>query len=169
MMDIEKNANSTENKTTPASTPSTTPTPSTPAVNSTASTTPAISTLPVLFPEGYLKHGYHATTENGAKYLRTEYIEQYAKALAASLKGMKPAEFEKMLRELKKAKKRTLPYEARRTAAAELLPIAKNLVRHKKAPDILVSFISANLEAIVDNDTWNAFYRHCQAISGLMD
>jgi len=124
---------------------------------------------PAALPAGYLSGGYHDTAENGTKYLRSEYIEQYAEAIAASLKGMKPSEIEKMVRELKRSKKRTLPYEARRTAAAELLPAARNLVRHKKAPAILVTFIEANLAEIRDDATWDAFYRHCQAISGLME
>ncbi len=129
----------------------------------------ASNAAPVGLPAEYLKGGYYATTESGAKYLRSEYIERYAQAIAASLKGMKALEFEKLVRELKRSKKRTLPYEARRTAAAELLPAAKNLARHKKAPAVLVAFIEANLEAIKDDETWTAFYRHCQAISGLME
>ncbi len=124
---------------------------------------------PVTLPEGYLRGGYHDTTESGAKFLKSEYIEKYAQTLAASFKGMKTSEFEKLVRELKKSKKRTLPYEARRTAAAELLPAAKNLIRHKKAPAILAAFIQANLEAIKDDETWTAFLRHCQVIVGYMD
>lgn len=132
---------------------------------STEHTTQATLTL----PEGYLRNGYHDTTESGVKFLKSEYIEKYAQTLAASFKGMKTSEFEKLVRELKKSKKRALPYEARRTAAAELLPAAKNLIRHKKAPAILAAFIQANLEAIKDDETWTAFLRHCQAIVGYMD
>ncbi len=143
----------------------------TPSVTVTASQTEqtASNAAPVGLPAEYLKGGYYATTESGGKYLRGEYVEGYAKDIAASLKGMKPGEFEKMVRGLKKAKKRTLPYEARRTAAAELLPIAKNLVRHKKAPAVLVAFIEANLAEIRGEDTWEAFVRHAQAILGLME
>jgi len=152
---VKEQAPTTENTSAPAA--------------STENKTAAEASTPATLPAGYLSDGYYATTENGAKYLRTEYIEQYAEAIAASLKGMKPGEIEKMVRELKRSKKRTLPYEARRTAAAELLPAARNLVRHKKAPAILVTFIEANLAVIQDDETWTAFYRHCQAISGLME
>jgi len=91
---------------------------------STEDTTQTTATLPA----GYLRNGYHATAESGAQYLKPEYIEGYAQTIASSFKGMKSSEFEKLVRELKKSKKRTLPYEARRTAAAELLPAAKNLI-----------------------------------------
>ena len=123
---------------------------------------------PQTLPPGYLKGGYHQETARGEKYLRSEYVEEYAQEIAASLDGMKPTEFEKLLRELKKSKKRTLPYEARRTAAAEMLPMAQKLNRHKKAPEILAEFVRANLMAIVNDETWTAFYRHCEAISGYL-
>ena len=73
-----------------------------------------------------------------------------------------------MLRDMKRAKKTTLPFEARQTAAAELLPRAIGLVHKKKAPSILTEFIKANLAAIKTDDDWSAFYRHMNAISGFL-
>lgn len=61
-------------------------------------------------------------------------MDEYARNIAASLNEMKPAEFAAMLRDLKRAKKSTLPFEARKTAAAELFPRAIGLVHKKKAP-----------------------------------
>ncbi len=79
-----------------------------------------------------------------------------------------PARFSRMLRDLKRAKKSTLPFEARKTAAAELLPRAIGLVHKKKAPSILTEFIKVNLAAIKTDDDWSAFYRHMNAISGFL-
>lgn len=95
-------------------------------------------------------------------------MDEYARNIAASLNEMKPAEFAAMLRDLKRAKKSTLPFEARKTAAAELFPRAIGLVHKKKAPSILTEFIKVNLAAIKTDDDWSAFYRHMNAISGFL-
>ncbi len=62
----------------------------------------------------------------------------------------------------------TLPFEARQTAAAELLPRAIGLVHKKKGPSILTEFVKANFTAIKTDDDWSAFYRHMNAISGFL-
>ena len=141
----------------------------TPAVDAiTADTTEQTTTAPATLPENYLVGGYYATTDKGAKYLRPEFVDEYARNIAASLNEMKPAEFAAMLRDLKRAKKSTLPFEARKTAAAELLPRAIGLVHKKKAPSILTEFVKANLTAIKTDDDWSAFYRHMNAINGFL-
>ena len=134
----------------------------------TVDTTEETPTAPATLPENYLVGGYYATTEKGAKYLRPEFVDEYARNIAASLNEMKPAEFAAMLRDLKRAKKSTLPFEARKTAAAELFPRAIGLVLKKKAPSILTEFIKVNLAAIKTDDDWSAFYRHMNAISGFL-
>lgn len=136
----------------------------TPAVDAITTDTPAPATL----PKNYLVGGYYATTDKGAKYLRPEFVDEYARNIAASLNEMKPSDFAAMLRDLKRAKKSTLPFEARKTAAAELLPRAIGLVHKKKAPSILTEFIKVNLAAIKTDDDWSAFYRHMNAISGFL-
>lgn len=95
-------------------------------------------------------------------------MDEYARNIAASLNEMKPAEFAAMLRDLKRAKKSTLPFEARKTAAAELLPRAIGLVHKKKAPSVLTEFVKANLAAIKTDEDWSAFYRHMNAINGYL-
>lgn len=141
-----------------------TPTADTTTVDTTTTDTPAPATL----PKNYLVGGYYATTDKGAKYLRPEFVDEYARNIAASLNEMKPSDFAAMLRDMKRAKKTTLPFEARQTAAAELLPRAIGLVHKKKAPSILTEFIKANLAAIKTDDDWSAFYRHMNAISGFL-
>lgn len=149
----------------------------TPATSATEQTTPADTTTvdtttdtpaPATLPKNYLVGGYYATTDKGAKYLRPEFVDEYARNIAASLNEMKPSDFAAMLRDMKRAKKTTLPFEARQTAAAELLPRAIGLVHKKKAPSILTEFIKTNLTAIKTDDDWSAFYRHMNAINGFL-
>ena len=68
----------------------------------------------------------------------------------------------------KKAKKKTLPFEARQTAAAEMFPKALALVRRKKAPALLAELIQTNLNAIKNDADWSAYYRHLEAIGGYL-
>lgn len=137
-----------------------------PAVDTT-STTQATPTAPGL-PDGYLSGGYYATTDKGDRYLRPELVGSQARQLAAALDPLRPSDFNALLREMKKAKKKTLPFEARQTAAAEMLPKALTLVRRKKAPALLVKLIQANLEAIKNDADWSAYYRHLEAIGGYL-
>lgn len=129
---------------------------------------PVTEQAPAMLPTDYLSAGYYATAENGKQYLRPVYVADYAEQIAAILSTMKPTEFTKLLREMKRNKSRRLPFEARQTAAFELLPKALALVRCHKAPSVLVDFIKANLDAIHNDDDWSAFYRHCEAIQGYL-
>ena len=140
----------------------------TPTVDAITADTTTDTPAPATLPKNYLVGGYHATTDKGAKYLRPEFVDEYARNIAASLTGMKPSDFAAMLRDMKRAKKTTLPFEARQTAAAELLPRAIGFVHKKKAPSILTEFIKTNLTAIKTDDDWSAFYRHMNAINGFL-
>ncbi|MEA4895238.1 MAG: hypothetical protein VB064_08240 [Oscillospiraceae bacterium] len=131
-------------------------------------TVPAAPDSPAALPDGYLSEGYYAVTEKGVSYRRPEYVDTYARQIAALLAPMKPTDFNPMLRELKKSNKRALPFEARQTAAYEMLPAAISLVRRKRAPRILIDFIKANLEVIATDADWTAFYRHLLSIQGFM-
>ena len=134
----------------------------------TTSTTTASDNTPVYLPAGYLSDGYYAITDKGAKYLLHEFVGKYAETMASLLADMKPTDFNSLLREMKRSKKKTLPFEARQTAAAEMLPKALALVHRKKAPILLVTFIKDNLDRIHDDDDWYAYYRHLEAIAGYM-
>lgn len=145
-----------------------------PAAAPAAEQTPAVdaitadTTAPATLPPDYLTGGYYATTDKAAKYLRPEFVGEQAQQIADALAGTRPSDFAAMLRDLKRAKKSTLPFEARQTAAAELLPRAIGLVHKKKAPSILTEFIKANLAAIKTDDDWSAFYRHMNAINSFL-
>ena len=149
-------------------TPTASATEQTPTVDAITADTTTDTPAPATLPKNYLVGGYYATTDKGAKYLRPEFVDEYARNIAASLNEMKPSDFAAMLRDLKRAKKSTLPFEARKTAAAELLPRAIGLVHKKKAPSILTEFIKVNLAAIKTDDDWSAFYRHMNAINGYL-
>lgn len=119
-------------------------------------------------PANYLSSGYYATTEKGTKYLRPEFVGEYAEITASLLADMNLSDFNNLLREMKRSKKKTLPFEARQTAAAEMLPKALALVHRKKAPAFLVTFIRNNLDHIQNDDDWHAFFRCMVAISGFL-
>lgn len=126
------------------------------------------STGPKYLPKDYLSNGYYVTTDKGVKYLRPEFVSEYAQTIANLLCDMKPAAFNSLMREMKRSKKTTLPFEARLTAAVEMLPKAMALVSRKKAPALLMTFIKHNLDNIHDDADWTAFYRHLEAISAYM-
>lgn len=119
-------------------------------------------------PDGYLANGYHVTTDNGYKYLRTEFVSTDAKTIASGLSTMKPSDFNGLLKEIKKSRKRSLPFEARLTALVEMLPKALALVNHKKAPVLLVSFVEANIAAVQNDEDFSAFIRHVDCIAAYM-
>ena len=129
--------------------------------------TPTTEQAPATLPAGYLSDGYHATADNGKVYLRPAYVSEYALEIAAAL-AMKPSDFAALMREMKRNRSRSLPFEARQTAAAEMLPKALALVKRKKAPGLLVDFIKANAAAVKNDEDWTAFYRHLEAINGYL-
>lgn len=149
--------------TTPATETTGAPVNQAPTQGDTASTT-----VPGFLPKDYLANGYYATTDKGAKYLRPEFVGEYAETMASLLSGMKPSAFAGLLREMKRSKKATLPFEARLTAAAEMLPKALTLFAKNKAPALLVSFIKDNLDHIQNDDDWTAYYRFLEAIAAFL-
>lgn len=119
-------------------------------------------------PAEYLTAGYYAAAENGKEYLRPQFVSGYAQEIAAALSPLKSSDMNILLREMKRSKKTALPFEARQTAAYEMLPKAISLVRRKRAPQLLVDFINANLSVIYNDNDWTAFYRHLEAIAGFL-
>ena len=84
--------------------------------------------------------------------------------MANLLSDMKPSDFTGLLIEMKRSRKRALPFEARLTAVTEMLPKAMALVSRKKAPALLVTFIKDNIYHIHNDDDWTGFFRHLMAI-----
>ena len=144
------------------------PTVDTTSTTSTSSATVTATPAAPGLPAGYLADGYYATTDKGTKYLRPEFVGKYAETVASLLVDMKLSDFFQLVREMKRSKKKTLPFEARLTAAAEMLPKALALVHRKKAPEILIDLVKQNLAAIGADEDWYAYYRHLEAIAGYM-
>lgn len=136
----------------------------TPGIITDATATATVAVLPA----GYLATGYNATTEKGDHYMRPEYVRGYAMEIATALTGMKPSDFKSFIRELKRNRKSTLPFEARQTALYELYPKAQALVNRRKASPLLIKLVEANIDAVRNNDDWNSMYRHFEAIAGYL-
>lgn len=136
----------------------------------TADPEPAADPAPVIpgLPDGYLANGYHAVSDKGHKYLRSELVGHHAELIARNLSPMKSTDFNRLLKELKRAKKTTLPYEARQTALLELVPMSIALVGRKRAPSLLTAFVRANVNYVQDDEGWFAFYRHASAVGAFL-
>ena len=127
-------------------------------------TNPA-SYVPGFLPKDYLANGYHGTTDKGEKYLLPEFVGEYAETMAKLLADMKEADLNRLLRSLRRNKKSSFPYPARKSAALELIPMAMALVNRKKAPICLLSFIKDNVDHIHSDEDWHYFLRHFEAVS----
>ena len=134
---------------------------------STVDNAPNVTTPAATLPKDYLANGYYATTNKG-KYLRPEFVGEYAEIMAALLSNMTPGGFNALIREMKRSRTKSLPFEARVTAAIEMLPKAMALVRAKKAPPLLVTFIKENLDHLHDDDDWFAYMRFLTAIGNFL-
>jgi len=130
--------------------------------------TAQIDNTPGKLPVGYLDNGYYATASTGAIYLRPEFVSTAAKHIAAGLSTMKPSDFNGLLKEVKKSRKRSLPFEARQTALAEMLPKALALQNRKKSPTLLVAFVEATLAAVHNDTDFDAFTRHADCIAAYL-
>ena len=122
-------------------------------------------------PSRYLENNFYITATNGrSKYpdpSLTDNAKEIGQNLAAA--GMKTTEFNKMLRELKKVKKSTLPVEAQTGALSALIPKALLLEKKKRAPHLLVSVLEANRNAVKDYKDFVACYNHLESVGIYLD
>lgn len=119
-------------------------------------------------PRGYLDEGYFGVTNSGAKFLRRQFVGEYAQIMANQLASMELSDINSIVREMRRGKKKDLPYEARLTIASEVQIRAMVLAHQKKAPALLVTFVKDNLDHIACDDDWFAFLRHLEAIAAYM-
>ena len=129
---------------------------------------PAADSSPVFLPKDYLAQGYYGVTDSGAKFLRRQFVGEYAEIMANLLAFMELSDFNGLVREMRRGKKKELPYEARMTIASEVLIRAMVLAHQKKAPALLFTFVKDNLDHITCDDDWFAFLRHLEAIAAYM-
>lgn len=135
------------------------------------STTPAPSEAakPMLqLPPDYLKHGFYKG--EGNKQYPDPNLVPLAHDLASLLHmgGLTPARYNPLLRDLKRAKKKSLPFEAKTGAVNSLIPKALRLVAKKQAPELLVKIIQANLTALKNPEDYPALYDHFENIGAYL-
>ncbi len=134
---------------------------------------PAVDTLstPTVtgLPDGYLADGFLETASTGKPFLRAVYVGTFAQQIAAVLQPMSASAFQAaFLRDTKKHLRRGVPYEAQATCAAAMLPQAIKLTAKRKAPPVLVDIITAAVGAVQDTATFEALYKHLDAVYAFM-
>ena len=128
---------------------------------STTQTTPAAPGL----PGDYLRDGFLGRAANGQTFMRTEYLGETARNIAAALDPLNASAFYgAFVRDAKKQLRRGTPYEAQSSCVAAMLPQAIKLTAKHKAPAFLVDMITAAAAAVHDAATFEAFYKHLDAI-----
>lgn len=116
-------------------------------------------------PADYLTHGFLSTAPNGKAFLRAEYVGNFAQEIASNLAPLTAANFNTaFLRDTKKHLRRGIPYEAKATCAAAMLPQSIKLVAKHKAPPMLRDLITATTGAVTDDATFEALYKHLDAV-----
>lgn len=124
---------------------------------------------PAILPAGYMENGFLNTAPNGKPFLKADYVGTYAQEIAAALTAgtstITAAAFSSaFLRDAKKHLRRGTPYEAKATCAAAMVPQAIKLVAKRKAPPLLHSMITAAVGAVTDDATFEALYKHLDAV-----
>ena len=131
------------------------------------------TTAPAVLPADYIKGGFMDTAPSGQRYIKVEYVGRFAQELAASLTTATPAltaaAFNAaFLRDAKKHNRRGVVYDAKAACAAAMLPAAIKLVAKHKAPPLLQDMITAAVGAVFDDETFEALYKHLDAVYSFM-
>lgn len=127
--------------------------------------TPPEVTSPNTLPAGYLSGGYYKGSGTG-RYINPDLLDKQAHELAHSLarEGLKQSALNSVLRDLKKANKKTVPLEAKRGALIWAIPQAKLLVQRKRAPALLVDILERNRAAVETSEDYTAAFKHLTAV-----
>ena len=112
-------------------------------------------------PIGYLENGY------SDKY-DVRYLLGFAQDIAASLTPMKRSDFRTLYRVIDSEYGYGHDFERQRMAAASLVPMAHNLVRSGRAPNVLIDFTVANAAAVTSPADYRCFRNHMEAICSYM-
>lgn len=134
---------------------------------------PTVTTASDDLPTDYIKGGFLDTAPNGQRPIKVEYVGRFAQELAASLTGGTPAltaaAFNAaFLRDAKKHNSPKVVYGAKAACAAAMLPAAIKLVAKHKAPPLLQDMITAAVGAVFDDKTFEALYKHLDAVYSFM-
>lgn len=114
---------------------------------------------------GYLSEGYFKGDEK-ARYMDPNLVGETAQRLAQDLaRGeLKQSAFNSILRELKRADKKTLPLEAKRGALSGAIVTAKRLEQRKRASGLLVDVLERNRAAVQTDVDYAAAVKHLTAM-----
>lgn len=147
--------------TTPSQTTSITSTSTTTEVKAAALPQPAEAKI-----LDYLSGGFYKG-DGAGRYMDPDLVDGAAKKIAKDLAagGMKQSAFNPILRELKRANKKTLPLEAKRGALVGAIPQAKQLVQRHRAPELLVEILERNRSAVQDSADYTAAVKHLIAVN----
>lgn len=113
----------------------------------------------------YLSSGFYKG-EGAGRYIDPALVDEKSKEIAKALAagGMKQSAYNPILRELKRANKKTLPLEAKLGALAGAIPQAKQLVQRKRAPGLLVDILERNRREVQDSADYSAAIKHLTAV-----
>ena len=116
-------------------------------------------------PADYLSEGYYKG-EGAARYIDPDLVGETAQRLAQDLAtgGMKQTATNSILRELKRADKKTLPLDAKRGALAGAIVTAKQLQQRHRAPGLLVDLLERNQATIYSDADYKAAVKHLIAV-----
>lgn len=159
-------------ETAPAADNETAPEITTSGTNTAPDSPPDESGTMGALPAEYLCNGYFKGEGKG-RYADPDLVgptaEELAKALAEG--GLKQAGYNPILRELKKANKKTLPLEAKVGALAGAMVKAKLLEQRKRAPHLLAEVLERNRTAVqntADPDVYRVAYQHLEAVGAYL-
>lgn len=108
-------------------------------------------------PIGYLENGYSNKCD-------VRYLLEFAQDIAASLAPMKRSDFRSLYRLIDSESGYGRDFDRQRMAVARLVPMAHDLVRSGRAPNVLIDFAVANAEAITSPADYGCFRNHMEAI-----
>jgi len=119
-------------------------------------------------PRGYLSDGSILDSDG---VMRSEYVGEYARELAQSLKPLSVTIFQReFLSKAKEANKKKVPYSAKKNCALGMVIQAQKLTHRKTdpAPAVLLDMITAATATVTNPMTFEALYMHLDAVYSFM-
>ena len=114
----------------------------------------------------YLSGGYYKGEGKG-RYIDPDLIDNRAQTLAHDLAagGLKQSTLNPILRDLKKANKKTLPLDAKHGALSGAIVQAKQLQQRNRTPRLLVEVLERNRATVQTDADYTAAVKHLFALS----
>ena len=136
-----------------------------PEATKATSEPPAAPASPGTLPADYLTGGYRKGEGSGT-YIDPDLLDKTAQQVARTLAqgGLKQSSFNPILRELKRANKKMLPLEAKRSALSGAIVTAKDLVQRNRAPHLLGELLERNRAAVQTDADYKAAVKHLTAV-----